>query len=41
MTINLDQCNALIAASQQYNTFLMEGLWIRFLPSVQQLFTYH
>jgi predicted dehydrogenase len=37
MTINLGQCNELIAASQLNNTFLMEGMWIRFLPSIQQL----
>jgi len=37
MTINAGQCNELIAASRLHNTFLMEGLWIRFLPSVQQL----
>jgi predicted dehydrogenase len=37
MTINLDQCNELIAASQRNKTFLMEGMWIRFLPSIQQL----
>jgi predicted dehydrogenase len=37
MTINLNQCNELIAASERNNTFLMEGMWIRFLPSIQQL----
>jgi predicted dehydrogenase len=37
MAINLDQCNELIAASREHTTFLMEGLWIRFLPSVQLL----
>jgi predicted dehydrogenase len=37
MTINLDQCDELISASRLNNTFLMEGLWLRFLPSVQQL----
>jgi predicted dehydrogenase len=37
ITINLEQCNELIAASREHTTFLMEGLWIRFLPSVQQL----
>jgi predicted dehydrogenase len=37
MTINLEQCNELIAASQRNKTFLMEGMWIRFLPSIQQV----
>ncbi|MBC7948929.1 MAG: Gfo/Idh/MocA family oxidoreductase [Chitinophagaceae bacterium] len=37
MTINADQCSALIAASQTYRTFLMEGMWIRFLPSIRQV----
>src|SRR6185295_983005 len=37
MTINLDQCNELIATSERNNTFLMEGMWLRFLPSIQQL----
>lgn len=37
MAINLDQCNELIKTSRENNTFLMEGLWIRFLPSIQKL----
>src|SRR5205085_2084980 len=37
MTINLDQCDELIAASEKHNTFLMEGMWIRFVPSIKQL----
>ena len=37
MTINLGQCRELIAASKRNNTFLMEGMWIRFLPSITQL----
>jgi predicted dehydrogenase len=37
MTINAEQCGQLIAASEQNNTFLMEGMWIRFLPSIQQV----
>jgi predicted dehydrogenase len=36
MTINTKQCEELIQASMQYDTFLMEGMWIRFLPSIQQ-----
>ncbi|MEO5564764.1 MAG: Gfo/Idh/MocA family oxidoreductase [Chitinophagaceae bacterium] len=35
MTINADQCRHLIGAAKQNNTFLMEGMWIRFLPSIQ------
>jgi predicted dehydrogenase len=35
MTINEDQCRRLLAAARQNNTFLMEGMWIRFLPSIQ------
>lgn len=37
MTINADQCRQLIEASRKYNTFLMEGMWIRFLPGIQQV----
>ena len=36
MTINLDQCDELIAASREHHTFLMEGMWIRFLPGIKQ-----
>lgn len=35
MTINEDQCRRLIAVARQNDTFLMEGMWIRFLPSIQ------
>lgn len=35
MTINAEQCEQLIAAARQNNTFLMEGMWIRFLPSIR------
>lgn len=35
MTINADQCRHLIAAAQKHKTFLMEGMWLRFLPSIQ------
>lgn len=35
MTINATQAEQLISASKQYETFLMEGMWIRFLPSIQ------
>ncbi|MGZ5220659.1 MAG: Gfo/Idh/MocA family protein [Chitinophagaceae bacterium] len=37
MTINADQCGELIAAARKHKTFLMEGMWIRFLPSIQQV----
>lgn len=37
MTINADQSRQLIAAAQKHKTFLMEGMWIRFLPSIQQV----
>jgi predicted dehydrogenase len=37
MTINAAQCETLITAAVNNNTFLMEGMWIRFLPSIQQL----
>lgn len=37
MTINADQSQKLISAAQKHNTFLMEGMWIRFLPSIQQV----
>jgi predicted dehydrogenase len=36
MTINAKQCEELVQASQQNNVFLMEGMWIRFLPSIRQ-----
>lgn len=35
MTINAAQCEELIAMSRKQNTFLMEGMWIRFLPGIQ------
>ena len=37
MTINADQSRQLIEAAQKHKTFLMEGMWIRFLPSIQQV----
>lgn len=36
MTINAEQCEKLIATAKENNTFLMEGMWIRFLPSIRQ-----
>ena len=38
LAINEKQINALIGLSKKNNTFLMEGMWTRFLPSFQFLF---
>ena len=38
LAINEKQVSGLIDASKKNNTFLMEGLWTRFLPSFQFLF---
>ncbi|MET0391539.1 MAG: Gfo/Idh/MocA family oxidoreductase [Chitinophagaceae bacterium] len=35
MTINAEQCEQLIAAARQNNVFLMEGMWLRFLPGIR------
>ncbi|HTE23370.1 Gfo/Idh/MocA family protein [Flavitalea sp.] len=37
MVINSAQVTALMAASESNNTFLMEGMWIRFLPSIKKV----
>jgi len=37
MTINLDQATMLIEAAKANETFLMEGMWIRFVPSIGQV----
>jgi predicted dehydrogenase len=37
LAINLGQVNKMIAASQQHQTFLMEAMWIRLTPGIQQL----
>jgi predicted dehydrogenase len=37
MTINASQCEKLINAAKKNNVFLMEGMWIRFLPSIKQV----
>jgi predicted dehydrogenase len=37
MAINADQCVEMIEAAKKNNTFLMEGMWIRFLPSINQV----
>lgn len=38
LAINEKQVTEIIAASKNNNTFLMEGMWTRFLPSFQFLF---
>lgn len=35
MTVNTEQCQQLINAARDNKTFLMEGMWVRFLPSLQ------
>ena len=37
MTINAGQADRLIEASEKNRCFLMEGMWIRFLPSIQKV----
>lgn len=37
MTMNADQAANLIALSEKNNCFLMEAMWIRFLPSIQKV----
>lgn len=37
IVINYDQYEELCKLSMQNNTFLMEGMWIRFLPSIRRL----
>ncbi|RYZ34136.1 MAG: Gfo/Idh/MocA family oxidoreductase, partial [Sphingobacteriales bacterium] len=37
MTVNAEQCRQLIEAAKENKTFLMEGMWIRFLPSIQMV----
>jgi predicted dehydrogenase len=39
LTINAEQCSHLIDTSRKNNTFLMEAMWLRFLPSIQQVLT--
>ncbi|MBV9960718.1 MAG: Gfo/Idh/MocA family oxidoreductase [Parafilimonas sp.] len=39
LAINEKQVTDLVNASKKNNTFLMEGMWTRFLPSFQFLFT--
>lgn len=39
LAINEKQVKALVDLSKKYNTFLMEGMWTRFLPSFQFLFS--
>lgn len=35
MALNVKQAEEMIAAARKHHTFLMEGMWIRFLPSIQ------
>lgn len=37
MTMNAEQCQQLIQAAEANQTFLMEGMWVRFLPSLQMV----
>lgn len=37
LAINLKQVANMIAAAQQHHTFLMEAMWIRLTPGIQQL----
>lgn len=37
LTISYAQTAELVRLSQEYNTLLMEGMWIRFLPSMSKL----
>lgn len=37
MTINREQCAELVELSRQKGCFLMEGMWIRFLPSITKV----
>lgn len=39
LAINAKQVKELVDASVSNNAFLMEGMWIRFLPSIQRLIT--
>lgn len=40
MTLNKAQSEELIQASRKNNVFLMEGMWIRFLPSMQHVLNF-
>lgn len=39
VTVNTEQLEALIKASQSRHVFLLEGMWIRFLPSIKKVLT--
>lgn len=40
LCINEEQCRTLIDASRSNDVFLMEAMWIRFLPSIQHLLNF-
>jgi predicted dehydrogenase len=37
LVINAEQAKNLVEAAEENNTFLLEGMWIRFLPSIHKL----
>jgi predicted dehydrogenase len=37
LAINTGQVQEMIAAAESHQTFLMEGMWIRFLPSIKKV----
>jgi len=37
ITINLTQLEHLVNTAKEHHTFLMEGMWIRFLPSIKKV----
>lgn len=37
IALNVEQASRLMEASRELNTFLMGGMWIRFLPSIRQV----
>lgn len=37
LAMNYAQVQEMVAAAAQHQTFLLEGMWIRFLPSIQQI----
>ncbi len=35
MALNLEQAKEIVKTARQYHTFFLEGMWIRFLPSIK------